>query len=339
MREYTEDYDQASALLRQVLALLGRHHIPPDPRAYAVFYDYLAGTDEGLRRAVDERLARGGWNAEDTRELFERFVHQHDSQVVTAVHSGLRKILQDLLERVLASASDFADYAINLDDFSRQLHEVGDRDLLASLTGDMVAHTRGAQASNSALQEQVEDTSEEVAALRAELARVRRQARTDPLTGLANRKAFDESLAEWLAQSVETGEPLSLLLVDIDDFKSFNDDFGHLVGDKVLKFIAATLTEQVKGRDVAARFGGEEFAVILPETGHEGAEKLAEQIRSVIERSRVKRPEHEELVRKVTVSVGLATSVGGDACESLIERADAALYRAKRDGRNRIRRD
>jgi len=165
---------------------------------------------------------------------------------------------------------------------------------------------------------------------------VRNESLTDPLTTLANRKYFDEALADVLAESAASNEPMSLMLTDIDHFKTFNDTYGHLTGDQVLRLVALTVKQNVKGQDIAARYGGEEFAVVLPRTTLREAITVGDQIRrSVMSKELMKRSSGEHLGR-VTISIGVATVRSGDTTHSLIERADGCLYAAKRNGRNRV---
>jgi diguanylate cyclase (GGDEF)-like protein/PAS domain S-box-containing protein len=150
-------------------------------------------------------------------------------------------------------------------------------------------------------------------------------AHRDGLTGLWNRRAFDEALErEW--QRTLDGSGISLLLLDIDHFKAFNDRHGHPVGDECLRSVSAAVNGVVRAGDVVARYGGEEIAVILPDTSIEDAVELAERIRSAIERSGV-----------VTASIGVAAASGGhDSPENIVHAADSAMYQAKAAGRNRV---
>ena len=126
-------------------------------------------------------------------------------------------------------------------------------------------------------------------------------------------------------------------MMDIDHFKAFNDNFGHLLGDEVLKIVAKSLTDCVKGADVVARYGGEEFSVILPNTPLNGAQRVAETIRATIAKRELKRRDSGESYGQITVSVGVSLlRPGSDTNESLIKRADDALYKSKRHGRNRV---
>ena len=337
MLEYSDNYEQASSVLREVLQLLGKHQIPPDPRAYALLYEYISGRDDVLRREVDAQLQRpGSWTADDSHQLYERFVLDRHTQAIESVQGEVRQLIQEVLERIVQSGSDFASYACSLDAYAQRLRDVGDQQILQNLTGEMLQDTHQASDSTSDLRDSLANTGEEIADLRAELERVKAEALTDPLTQLANRKAFDEKLVQSMDEGSREGHPVSLLLVDIDNFKSFNDSFGHLVGDKVIKFIGQTLRDQIKGRDVAARFGGEEFAIILPRTSPEGAAKLADDIRHTVDRSRLMRPGSHEPIREITVSIGVAARRQGEHPLDLVDRADQALYRAKRSGRNRV---
>ena len=156
---------------------------------------------------------------------------------------------------------------------------------------------------------------------------------TDPLTGVANRRVFFERLEAELARSRRHGTPLSLLMVDVDHFKTINDRHGHQVGDVVLADIARGLREALRTADVVARYGGEEFAIILPESGTDEATRAAERVRAAMVALRF--PSAAEPVR-VTVSVGVACMQTGEASDELVYRADAALLEAKRSGRDRV---
>lgn len=159
---------------------------------------------------------------------------------------------------------------------------------------------------------------------------------TDKLTGLRNRRYFDQRLNEEIHHAGRQQTPLSLLMLDIDDFKLVNDTHGHIVGDRVLQNLGRILTGQLWQVDVASRYGGEEFAVILPQTDTAAAEKVAERIRARVAELRVPLPEKGEI--GVTISIGAAAfPLCGDSAEGLTEHADQALYEAKRAGKNCVR--
>lgn len=155
--------------------------------------------------------------------------------------------------------------------------------------------------------------------------------RTDPLTGAANRRRFDERLQEELDRCQRTSGGLSLALADVDHFKQVNDDFGHLAGDAVLKALVVVMQAGTRAYDLVARWGGEEFVILLPDTESALAVDVADRIRLAFGDETV-----PAVSRPITVSFGIAAARPGDSAETLLARADAALYRAKEDGRNRV---
>jgi diguanylate cyclase len=186
-----------------------------------------------------------------------------------------------------------------------------------------------------AVVEKLDVRAQEVGELRNALERAQSEALLDPLTGLKNRRAFERAVGE-LAHETAGMANAALLLIDIDHFKGVNDTYGHLFGDKVLRAVAHVLQANIKGRDLVARMGGEEFAILFVQATASGALAVAEQIRTAVAQGRVRSVAGEDLTGAVTVSAGLAVSLSGDSLENLIERADSALYEAKRSGRNRV---
>ena len=167
--------------------------------------------------------------------------------------------------------------------------------------------------------------------------RLEKEAQTDGLTGIANRRTFDEALAREWASAGRDGQPLSLLFLDADRFKLYNDRYGHQEGDQLLKMLALTLRGKARRpRDLAARYGGEEFVALLPDTARERAIEIAEHIRQAVVGLRAQHEDNEGGI--VTVSIGVATLVprAGKDAAALVEAADAAVYRAKETGRNRV---
>ena len=207
---------------------------------------------------------------------------------------------------------------------------------LRSLVDAIASETKLVAQQNQRLQDQLHLSGAQMEELKRNLDSVRQESITDSLTGLFNRRKFDETLQEAASRSVQTGSPLCLLMTDIDHFKKFNDNYGHTIGDHVLALVARTVKECIRSSDTPVRYGGEEFAVILPNVRISDAVRVAEQIRTAVASKRVVNRSKNITLGTITLSVGVARYVPGEPLGDLIKRADAGLYTAKRTGRNRV---
>ena len=198
----------------------------------------------------------------------------------------------------------------------------------------LVAATKSMETRALGLESELQKSSQQVGELRSQLESVRKESLTDPLTGIANRKAFDTELTAAIAEARTRGEPLALFMCDIDLFKSFNDTWGHQTGDHVLRLVANCLSENTKGRDTAARYGGEEFAVIVRQADLYAASKLAEQIRANVQSKKLVKKSTGDILGSITISIGVAQLGPNEDSATLIQRADMCLYSAKHAGRN-----
>lgn len=181
----------------------------------------------------------------------------------------------------------------------------------------------------------LDDYSSEITDLTRQLEQTKQAAMLDPTTGIGNRRRFEESLAEILKNLKDFNGKVSVLLADVDNFKTVNDTLGHHVGDQVLRLVANTFVTNLKGGDVVSRWGGDEFSAILPSTSLENALTVAETVRKSMNTKSLKNKETGETMGKVTLSIGVSSYRQGDNAHKLIFRADQALYEAKRLGRNR----
>ncbi|MCR9071505.1 MAG: GGDEF domain-containing protein [Alphaproteobacteria bacterium] len=320
------------------LDLMIRHEIPPTPENYAVWFAYATGEAGTLRRTLDVLLTSGhGVDELQIAELFERYILPgFRDRAVDDVAVDLGNVTDGLsrsLDRAGAGANSLG-HALST--ATTALASTEDWEEIRTLVDTLRLETEAARYSNEALRAELANTTGEIAALRRKLEETRTEAMTDGLTGIANRKRFDTLLREAASHAMETGTPLTLLLLDIDHFKQFNDTHGHVVGDQVLRLVGRLLTECLRDTDAPARFGGEEFAVILPETGLEDARGIAERIRKRLNQKRVTRRSSGEDIGVVTISIGVACYDYGESMTKLIARADEALYRAKQNGRNRV---
>jgi diguanylate cyclase len=225
-------------------------------------------------------------------------------------------------------------FSRSLEGAQQQMVTSSDRDQLRFIVETLVRATKEVEQANQTLQKRLVDSREEITVLQENLETVRTESLTDPLTTLANRKYFEESIKRFVEEADAKDIPLSVILTDIDQFKKFNDTYGHLTGDQVLRLVAMALKQNVKNHDVAARYGGEEYVVLLPKTALMAAVTVADHIRRAVMGKELMRRSTGETLGRVTISLGVASWRKGDTVGSLLERADACLYAAKRAGRN-----
>jgi diguanylate cyclase len=330
------------ALAKTALALMGECDVAATPDNFELFYAYATGESPAIAQAMDDLIAaRKPFTPEILLDL--RLCCLSNARAARAMEEldgHMRGVIDDVLGKLKASARDTSDYHDRLSAASGKLGAgfgKGARNPadLRALVDGLVAATRAMEARTRSLEGELQASSQQVSELRSKLDNVRKESMIDPLTGVANRKAFDDAMRQ-AQEMTRAGETISLLLCDIDHFKKFNDSWGHQTGDQVLRLVATCLAENVKGRDIAARYGGEEFVVLLRGTGLDSATILADQIRGAVQTKRLVKKSTGEVLGTITISIGVAQFMAGEDADAVIRRADACLYGAKHHGRNLV---
>jgi diguanylate cyclase len=314
--------------------------LAPTPTNYSVWHSHISGENPGLSRSIQELVARAiPITDEMLSDFWRRFcAPAMDPAVVTDAGERLGRVMASIAESISgagAATSGFTDALARFGDEIVAAVRMPDMaGVMREATRRMLVETRRMVESARGLDGDLRVASREVQALRNDLEEARRQAMSDPLTSVANRKAFDDRLAKEMAAASESGADLALVLLDIDHFKRFNDSFGHVIGDEALKLVAHALVAGVKGRDMVARYGGEEFAVILPATSLAHALGLANGLGAAVKGRRMLLKSTGRDLGRITVSLGVARYRPGESASDLVRRADAALYAAKNRGRD-----
>lgn len=336
VRLYEDTPDRATEYLRMALALMEKYGIASHPNNIALWYDYVSGRNQALKQAVDEPLKRKKPITEALcRDLYRRFFVQ-DDPALEHIRQELRRMVLEVQREVEQAGGNLSHYRDTLGRFADLLGGGADLEIRGADVDRVMVETRETEQSHRDLQDRLGSVVAEVEALRKELEQIREESITDGLTGIANRRAFDSTLEEIIRPDAAKKTPVCLLIADIDHFKRFNDAYGHLIGDRVLRFVAAALKRCVKGYDHPARFGGEEFAIILPNAMLSGALSVAEQIRNEVSSGILKDRRSGKSYGTITISIGVAQHRNGESMNDLVERADQALYLAKSRGRNRV---
>ena len=338
MNKYSDSKESSAELLRLALPMMAQHSAAFHPVSYAVWYEYLSGKNGPLKESIDGALKAGEtFNEEKVAALYFQFIAERDVAESRRMQSNLERIIADLTNIVAMAGTQASDYSESLAQYGETLKKGVDVPALESLIQSLVTATQTMRASSATLKEELESRNHAVEELRAELVRVKGEAHTDPLTGIRNRRGLEAAIKKIEDEAKDNDLSGScLIMLDIDHFKRCNDTYGHLFGDKVIRIVGQVLASNIKGRDAAARIGGEEFAVFLPQTPVQGARILAEAIRVAVEKGRIKRMDTGEYVSNITVSLGVAAYETGETFENLMQRADKALYASKTGGRNRV---
>ncbi len=323
--------------MRSTITMLQELVMPADPPNYAVCYEYVSGKNETLRTIMDELLAnKESLNTSKMEELFYNYVLQLNEQYLRQVQDEVIKLLNELHYALESMQGDTERFGKTLAAQSQALGGNPSLKALSAIISTLKHSTDQMHDSGSSMNAQLNDNLTEVQRLRSDLEQAKKEASLDYLTGLLNRNTFTKRLAEAVEEEKRKQHGLCLLMIDIDHFKQFNDNFGHLLGDKVIAFVGNTMKSTLKGTDLIARYGGEEFVVLLPDTHYIGATTVAEQVRKTIAEARLVRSGTKEELPHVHVSIGVAKYKYKEPVESFIERADKALYRSKELGRNRV---
>lgn len=328
------DVEYATTIADRAIRLMSQQSVPPTPGNFAVWFEYSMGNSLALRKTIDILIAgKRKFDAATNHELYVTYVAPQSAPDPMSA-------IPEQLSGLIASAQQFLNVAVT--DNRTQIKALGEVSSQVDTTADprpiiskLVDELSRATARASTLEANFAATSEELDNIRDSLKAAEQRSNTDALTALANRHSMDEFLRQAQITAMERDEPLSVLLIDIDHFKKFNDDYGHQVGDQVLRLVAKVLQEGVREVDLAARYGGEELIAVLPGADLAACTTVAERVRLRIAEAKLTRRATGKEIGSITVSIGVAQFRLAESAEAMIERCDRGLYQAKRLGRNR----
>ncbi len=327
------DFLETAGLAEATLAYLERFGLPAEPINYAIWYAYAARREPLLNEAVDGIIRdHGRVTPEDMLMLHRAFIGGGPFPIRDIVEPATTPITDDVVADAIDDAAEAARHLVIAHDLATSSVRPSATDLVARL----VAATRVIEQRKRRIEAELAQSRAELDSLQASLDHFRIESLSDQLTTLASRKHFDTVLDQAIADARQMAAPLSLLFTDIDHFKSFNDRYGHQTGDHVLRLVALAVKQNIRSQDTACRYGGEEFAIILPKTKVDQAAAIGEGIRQAVMAREMRQRSTGEPLRGVTISIGIASYRAGDTAQSMIERADSCLYGAKSGGRNLV---
>lgn len=330
-------FENSFATLKQTVPLLIKHKISAEPINYALWYTYVANDSPQLTAALDLATENNkSLSPSKTKELFRQYLSEKHEVDSWQLRQSLEAMLIELNQSVYDTRATTHSFKATMDDCLDGLAKVEKEGLtieeVMSLVRNMVKETQHIRKSTIGFSAALSSAEEEIRSLRAQLQESQQDALFDSLTGLYNRRYFDDEISALFNNKGD----FSLLLVDIDHFKKINDNHGHLLGDLVLKSVARKLQTGCRDGAQAFRYGGEEFAILLPNSNLTVARQIADVMRRSIEKMNVKDRRTGVVLDGITASVGVAQMQKNMGALELIEQADKQLYEAKRLGRNRV---
>ncbi len=332
------DLTEAIQYLKLTLPEMSKRKIATTPENYAVWYEFILGKNLGLKTHIAELDKRqADYTEEVNATLYEKYILcAADQAEITKLKDNVRRIISELLGSLASEGEQLTSFSNTLIQFSEQIQEVSTAEALQGMIKELLVETRKREEATLELKQSVSSMADDIKDLRLEMERLNEEANTDSLTQVKNRRAFEIALDKSMLSSAQDSTPLCIIMVDIDHFKNFNDQFGHTIGDKVLRYVANSLLQSVRGSDTIARVGGEEFAIVLPETDYEGALAVAENCRDKIARQPLSDSKANKKLGSLTVSAGVGEYHPRESTEDLIRRTDACLYQSKRYGRDKV---
>jgi len=331
----TASVTDTAGIFDRIQALLAEGGIAPTPSNYEFLYRYVTGADPQLVAAFDAAQAAG--------PIGDRTLGNIRRELYGTGRIGIGRVLEDT-EAQLARMNDYIerqdagtrDYQTRLGASRSDLDASATLERQRTMLAEMIEATNAMLATTEQLQTELAASSREIDILKTDLEIARVDARSDALTGLSNRKACCDYLDAQIERAETEQRPLSLIFLDIDHFKKFNDNYGHRIGDEVLRLVSASLESFFHGRGFVSRWGGEEFVIVMPMHEADEAAEFAERFRQHIGTRTVRTRQTGREIGRVTLSLGVSGLIAGDTAQHIIDRADAALYDAKADGRDRV---
>lgn len=315
-----------------------QYEVVPSPKNYHLWYTYSAQSDLNLTKVIDSMVAKKlPFDEELNEKLYERFFSaEKELKAIVETGATFQRELAKIINVLKETGEDSSEHTQALMKHMEKLSDFEGSNELKDIIRVVISDTDKIKEQSSKLESKLEESTVKIEGLQTNLNNARLESRTDALTNIGNRKFFEEKLAEYMGSNKNLGHDLCLILCDIDFFKKFNDNYGHQIGDQVLKVVAHVIKKELGLQGSAARYGGEEFAILLPKAKLGDGIALADKIRTVISQRIIKNKNTGANFGRITMSLGVACVHPGMSSEDLIQKSDSALYLAKANGRNMV---
>ncbi len=329
---------QAKLLSESTLENLDNYSLTPLPDNYRLWFEYACGTIEALNAEIDTLVTTRATITDSVcHHLFQQYLATADQRDVDEARIAISKMLDVVISQLKDIDGSTAGFCDSLDQCAEQLNDDPSIGQVKEIVKTITCEASKMRSTNLNITKTINNLHDEVDALRHDVDRLGQEALTDSLTQVCNRRGFDQSLKEITDKAAASGEDCTVLMADIDHFKRVNDNFGHQVGDKILRYVASTIAKTVRGSDLLARHGGEEFAILLPGTSPTGARQVADNIRNAVSSRQLTAGDRDQVIGRITLSIGIGIYQPGENLDDFIDRADRCMYAAKKAGRNQVK--
>lgn len=326
-----------SDILDSISEIIVGSQVEAAPENYEICHRYVTRSDAQVCAAFERALAESSPIGAEAFQRIRETAGPPRGQIDVGKHmTNLDEQIAAVLGAASEAANDAASYSTSLTDGARSLGLLNVEPDAAVIIGNLISHTRSMSERVASLEAKLAGASSELSIVRDDLKRAKLESGTDALTSLPNRRTFDSRLAQAIEDALKARQPLSLAFCDVDHFKKFNDTWGHKLGDEVLRFVASQMVKHFGTSGLPARFGGEEFVVLLPQHTAQDATKTVNLFCQALGSRMLKLKTDGQEVGKITLSAGVATLQFEESPQALIGRADEAMYAAKKAGRNQV---
>lgn len=332
-----DDFEQSAKVLKKVLPLMVKNHIPARPDHYSVWYSYVSRDNADLVKELDDTVSTVGSCSEIKSEiLYKKYIASEGERELDNLKKAIETLVTDISSNIDDTTRGTDVFQVKLKNSFGKLSAVESGEIsleeTLSLIREVVKNSKEIAKNVDVFSLQLKKADSEINKLKQQIAEIQKAANTDVLTNLFNRRSFDLELSHF----VMLEHSFSVIMGDIDRFKNINDTFGHQMGDVALKAVANIFNISCRDGATAYRYGGEEFIMILPDTPLVVARQIAESMRRKVEKLSIISKETGVKINNISSSFGVAEYQKGESETDIVGRADKLLYEAKRLGRNRV---